>query len=250
MSQTQIQIQPAQTTTDIRSTIDAFETSIREVISNLTSYSLEKPRSYKRACELSVSFVEFIQSNSDRIHTELVLTSNVLEDCLRTIFIVNEDATLEGFATELETQLGQLRLLAEGLKELPGECNDQLIEMFSGWNDRMFSVIESREKYLKMTESPFFPPNTFDDPKDSVDVLKTLSLYNASYFIFRSYLKTFQESCVKILSVLSMVAGKWERKIEERVSDELIQEGMVMTAGREIRSRRKGRKTKVSDLYF
>lgn len=236
-----------QSSPNIRSTIDSSETLIREVISEIEDSKFCRPESYEELSTLSIRFVEFVERQSEKVHSELVLVSNILEDCLRTIFIVNEDATLEGFATELETQLGQLRLLSEGIKELPGACNEEFSELFTGWNDRISVILTSREKYLEMKMEEYAG---FTDPALTTEILAKISLYNASYYIIRTNLKTFQESCVKVLSVLSMVAGKWERKIEERINEEEIQEGMVMTAGREIRNRRRNRRSKPSELYY
>lgn len=235
---------PPQTTLNIRSTIDSSETLIREVISEINISNFHHPKNYDELSLLSIQFVDFVERQSERVHSELVLVSNILEDCLRTIFIVNEDATLEGFATELETQLGQLRLLAEGLKDLPVECNERLGDILSGWNDRLLVILKTREIKTKMD----FP----EDTSLEISTLQRLSLYNAAYLSFQNSLKTLRESCIKVLSVLSMVAGKWEKNIEERVDDEDIREGMVMTAGSGIRrgSRAKGRQVRKNNIYY
>lgn len=233
------------------SSIEGLETCLRENIVKLSGYPHAETKDqytcYEEIVKYVENFIEFVERVTEEIYGRIVLVSNVLEDGLRTIYISSEDATLESFATELETQLSQLRLLTEGLKELPGQTNEEFGEILTNWSQvskTLYKNLEYGEKFL----------NSFEDRLPSgvqtIDPLKKATLIRPCHYVVKTGLKTLTESCMKILSVLSMISGKWEQKIEQRIDAEDINEGMIMTSGRKIRRGKKNRVSRSSDLYY
>lgn len=234
------------------SSIEGLETCLREYIRRISEYT-PTPESSTQDFVSSVraveDFVGFVEEITDGIYGKIVLVSNVLEDGLRTIYISSDDATLEGFATELETQLSQLRLLTEGLKELPGQTNGEFGEILTGWLQATSTVYKNIELAGKVGHAAVGGDSVRGRLSPGNSTLGTALLFRPCRYVVKTGLKTLGETCMKILSVLSMISGKWEQKIAQRVDAEDIEEGMIMASGRKIRRGKKSRGVRSSDIY-
>jgi len=172
-----------------------------------------------------------------------------LEDKLRTIFIQSEDATLEGFAGELETQLAQLRLIGGEIKDIPLEFNGECSELFVTWNKTIKTLL-----YNGFNAESWSTLAVSESNREMPGTLLSISLLTGSFLKAKSYKMSLRESCSKLLSVISMVMGKWETKIEDRIDLEELNEGLVMSGGMVIFDGKKktsrGKKHNHSSIYY
>jgi hypothetical protein len=216
--------------TNIKNIVDTFSKKLQDTVMALSQSKVSPPMDVEMAYEMIHDHQRFLIDSSTELYEVANQVGNVVEDHIRSVYLFTDDATLEGHATELETQLGQLRILSEGIKSLASEYNDEMREVIRQYFELMGG------KYLF-------------ESKDS----ETMQLHRRKvcqiFFLKPIYLKTvdtyknYRETSIKMLSVLAMTIGRWEAKIEDKVGAEDISEGMVMTNV----TLRRSKKKKVKD---
>ena len=201
--------------------IDKASEKIKDIVSSIDQYELTRPSSSKDYYEKLYHLEDFIGNLIDPLHDELYQICNLFEDHFRSIYIYMDDATMEGHVTELEAQLSQLRMVNEGFKSLPSEFNDEMGDLSGKYYTMLNSLLDSR----KMLH------DVHDDISinDHISNLESSLLLRPGYLHMKDVLKTIREACVKLLSIFAMMLGKWEKKIEDRVDIEHIEDGMIMT---------------------
>lgn len=233
---------------NLKSFVDQLSESLRVTVNAVEKIEVSPPTNAEGVYSMIGVVQEYLLKSTDDLYTMINNAGNVLEDYIRTVYIYLDDATLEGHATELETQLGQLRLMGEAVKSLPNDYNDEMADVLGKYFGMVNSIVDIQASSGKLASFD----RTGDWALNHLTGVTKLSLLDSSYIKTIETLKTFKESCVKILSILAMTIGRWETKLEDRVDTEHISEGMVMSnmeRGKSMSSKNKKKKNKDSSFY-
>lgn len=236
-------------TLTLKNTVDALSEKLRETVNSIDEVVVNAPSDISSVYEMIEKAQGFFISSTTELHTLIYTVGNVVEDHIRSVYLFLDDATLEGHATELETQLGQLRLMGEAVKSLPNDYNDEMGDVIAKYFGIYNSVIDSQVSSAKL--EGFSPASRYMTAKHVTGITK-MFLLDSTFIKTLDNLKSFKESCVKILSILAMTLGRWETKLEDRVDSEHISEGMVMSnmeRGKSMSSKKNKKKNKDTSFY-
>jgi hypothetical protein len=225
--------------TNIKQTVETLSTKLQETVQSIQQCKIFRPTREEELYVMVSDLQTFLLNTTGDLYEVANQVGNVVEDHIRSVYLFTNDATLEGHVTELETQLGQLRILSDGVKSLPSEYNDEVRDVIA--------------RYLELCENKcLIEPASrvaLQEPKVHGSNIRQLFFLDAVYMKSLDTLKNYRETAVKILSVLAMTIGRWENKIEDRVGEEDMSEGMVMTNVTLRRSKKKKSKDTSNSFY-
>lgn len=226
---------------DIKQLIENLSENLKSNLRDIDQLKITKPINEVEVYNLTDSIQMYLEK-AVVVYDEIYGVSNLLEDYIRSVYLFMDDATLEGYATELETQLGQLRLLGDGIRDLPTAYNEEVGDMISKFITNLDSLLDCHNNNVKGGLPITFSPNVHNER------LKGILLYNTAYLKAVETISAYRESCFKLLSILAMVIGKWEKRLEDRVDMNQMNEGLVMSSGKSVTSKRKNKK-RDNNLY-
>jgi len=234
---------------NLKNTVDTLSEKLRESVNSIDEVVVGAPTDVTSVYAMIEKVQTILTGSTTELHNLIYTVANIVEDHIRSVYLFLDDATLEGHATELETQLGQLRLMGEAIKSLPNDYNDEMSDVISKYFGLLNSALDAQVSSSKI--EGFTHVNTPLTTKH-VDGITKLFLLDSTFIKTLETLKTYKESCVKILSILAMTLGRWETKLEDRVDSEHISEGMVMSnmeRGKSMSSKKNKKKNKESSFY-
>ena len=207
--------------TDLKISFEELRTIITQTIKKIDGYNLREIDSYDVFYEEQNSLHEFLTDSSELLYESMYKTTNIVEDNIRSVYILSNDATLEGHATELETQLAQLRVTGDAIASLPTEFNDSITDQILKYTDSQHTLINSSSKTTTANEKIEIEAHK--------RALQKLILFQGGSRIMVDLLRTFRETCIKLMSILAITLGRWESKLEDRVDAETFSEAMIMS---------------------
>lgn len=223
----------------MKSCIEDLSNSIKETVRSIEQYKvgIKRPGCEDEFYDLAFKTEDFINIISETLYDKLYLTTNLIEDHIRSVYIFMDDATLEGHATELENHLTQLRIVGENMSSATGDYNDEMGGIIRNYL--------SAGKMIKQMEG---------DGKSALENSRRLMLFNSGYYKTVNTIQVYKENCLKLLSVLAITLGRWENKLEDRVDTENFNQGMVMSKMEETKSlsmkKGKRRQKEKDNLYL
>jgi hypothetical protein len=200
---------------EIKESIQTIYSQIKTTIGVIDEFSPPPVTSTDEFYKLVEQTGELLKETSKPLYEIVYQVTNILEDNIRSVYILTDDATLEGHATELETHLQQLRAVCDSIGTLLTTFNDGISDVIVKFTD-VFHTHVKTESLLGR-----------DLPTDTHPIMKIV-LFEGGYRIVVDTLLTYKETCIKLLSILAITLGRWENKIEDRVDQESFQDSMVM----------------------
>lgn len=224
-------------TIDIKQYVEELSENLKRQVTDIDYIKPSKPVSEAEFYTMTENIQNYLEQ-AVSVYDDIYKVSNLLEDYIRSVYLFMDDATLEGYATEMETQLAQLRLLGDGIRELPSAYNEEVGDMLNKFISSVDTLLDTHNNNVKGTPVPI---SDFS-PSGHYEQMKKIMLYNSSYLKALETISAYKETCVKLLSILAMVIGKWEKKLEDRVDMNRMNEGLVMSSGKSVTSKRKIKK--------
>ena len=231
--------------TDLKTSFEELRSVITQTIRKIDLFTLKRPETIEEFYKGQDCMTKFLTETSKTLYESMYSTTNIVEDNIRSVYILSDDATLEGHASELETQLGQLRVTGDAIASFPTEFNESITDQIIKFVDTQHTLLDSSSKTT--------------DSKDKADIschkksLEELIIFDGGHRIMVDLLRTYRELCVKLISILAITLGRWESKLEDRVDSESFSDTMIMSNFEGIQKlsvkNRKNKKSK-NDIYM
>lgn len=219
--------------TDLKTSFEELRTVITQTIKRIDAFEIPEPDNDGAFYETHDEMMDFLTETSETLYREMYKTTNLVEDNIRSVYIMSDDATLEGHASELETQLAQLRVTGEAIASLPTEFNESFSDILIKYSDMNHTLLDTFSKIHEMHKTGNIGrPDSTDKAVNLVHQrgAKELILYVGGKRVMKDMLRSYRETCIKLMSILMVTLGRWESKLEDRVVDiESFSESMVMS---------------------
>jgi len=200
---------------EFKESVNLLCKSIKNTIKDIDAFELKYYPDPRDTHEFMDRAVRFIDEASKPLYEKIYRTTNIVEDNIRSVYILMDDATLEGHASELETHLAQLRVIGDTIVSAPTSLNDEVTDLVVKYADLQY-------RFLKISQI------RKTDPELTAG-FETTVMSRGGYRIVVDAFRNFKESCIKLLSILAITLGRWENKVEGRVDAESFEGAMFMT---------------------
>jgi predicted Zn-dependent protease with MMP-like domain len=241
--------------TDFKTSFEELRTVITQTIKKIDGFSIPEINTEGAFYESHSEIMDFLTETSETLYQSMYKTTNLVEDNIRSVYVLSDDATLEGHASELETQLAQLRITGEAIASLPTDFNDSFAEVIVKYTDMNHTLLDSFSKIREMHKTSGLGGSESTD--QAVNLVhqrgaKEMILYTGANRIIKDIMRSYRETCIKLMSILVVILGRWESKVEDKIDLESFSESMIMSnyEGIEKLSTKNKRGKRSSDIYM